>query len=169
MTRLETQRLALRGPLASDCDALVGFFTSERASFLGGPMALGKAWRHVATICGHWTLKGFGPFILTDRDSGESLGLTGPWAPGDRPEPEVVWALWDRAPKGKGLAQEGAQAALDHLFGDLNWPSVVSYIDRGNAASIALAMRLGGIEDPAAPRPQPTDLVFRHAAPKVPA
>ncbi|MEM9269330.1 MAG: GNAT family N-acetyltransferase, partial [Pseudomonadota bacterium] len=65
--------------------------------------------------------------------------------------------------------QEGAQAALDHLFGDLNWPGVVSYIDQGNAASIALAKRLGGMEDPSAPRPQPTDVVFRHAAPEVPA
>jgi len=163
MTRIETERLVLRAPTSEDSAALVGFLASERAAFVGGPLALGRAWRHVATICGHWMLKGFGPFILTDRHTGESLGLTGPWAPGDRPEPEVVWALWDHAPKGQGLAQEGARAALDHLFTGLRWDSVVSYIDPSNAPSIALARRLGGVEDPHAARPAPTDLVFRHA------
>ena len=48
----------------------------------------------------------------------------------------------------------------------LGWTGAVSYIDRDNAASIALARRLGCTEDPDAERFDPVDVVFRHPAPE---
>ena len=44
----------------------------------------------------------------------------------------------------------------------------VSYIDPGNARSIALAERLGARPDPDAPRADPDDLVYRHTARRPP-
>jgi RimJ/RimL family protein N-acetyltransferase len=43
--------------------------------------------------------------------------------------------------------------------------SLVSYADRENAASHAVARRLGAVEDADAPRPDAEDVVFRHRRP----
>ena len=47
----------------------------------------------------------------------------------------------------------------------LGWTTAVSYIDRDNARSIALARRIGCTEDPDAVASDPEDFVFRHPAP----
>ncbi len=64
--------------------------------------------------------------------------------------------------EGSGFAQEAATAVRDYAFGTLRWKTLVSYISPGNARSIALARRLGGIEDGAVARPDPDDLVYRY-------
>ncbi|MEQ1856888.1 MAG: GNAT family N-acetyltransferase, partial [Longimicrobiales bacterium] len=58
--------------------------------------------------------------------------------PGD----EVGWGL-KRAAMGKGYAAEGATAAIDWAFDHLGWDHVIHCIDKLNAPSIALALRLG--------------------------
>ena len=47
----------------------------------------------------------------------------------------------------------GYQEALDTL---------VSYMSPGNVASARVAQRMGAVRDDAAPRADPTDLVYRH-------
>ena len=42
------------------------------------------------------------------------------------------------------------------------WDHTVNYIDPGNARSIALGLRLGGVIDPSRPGPDPTDVVIMH-------
>ncbi len=42
------------------------------------------------------------------------------------------------------------------------WDRLVNYIDPGNARSIALGLRLGGVIDASLPRADPTDVVIRH-------
>jgi RimJ/RimL family protein N-acetyltransferase len=44
---------------------------------------------------------------------------------------------------GQGFALEGATAAIDWAFDHLGWDHVIHCIDKQNAPSIALALRLG--------------------------
>lgn len=57
-------------------------------------------------------------------------------------EIELAWTL--RPPFwGRGLATEGAQAALETVSVHLEPPRVISIIDPGNERSMAVARRLG--------------------------
>ncbi len=166
---LTTERLILRAPQASDFEALVPFITSDRARFVGGgaDKDLGVAWRVLAIFAGHWHLRGYGIFVLADRVSGRPMGSAGPWHPGDWPEQELGWTLWDAADEGKGYAREAVIALRRHVYDDLGWPTAVSYIDDRNDRSLALAQRLGCTLDVDAARPQrdaPLQ-VWRHPAP----
>ena len=42
---ITTERLTLRGPLASDFDAFADFLAGPRASMVGGPLSRVMAWR----------------------------------------------------------------------------------------------------------------------------
>ena len=64
------------------------------------------------------------------------------------PAVEIGWRLarpfWRR-----GLAAEGARAAIDFGFGSLGLAEIVAYTYQGNARSRALMERLGMARDPA--------------------
>ena len=86
---------------------------------------------------------------------------------GLRGGPEIGWTIWSTEAEGKGIAAEAARAAIDFAFRDLGWPTAVSYIAPGNERSIALAKRLGAVQDTTAPRPgDGSALVFRHPKPE---
>jgi RimJ/RimL family protein N-acetyltransferase len=80
-------------------------------------------------------------FTIETRE-GEWLGQLGPWQPEGWPGTEVGWAF-KRAAWGKGYATEAAVAAIDWAFDTLGWTDVIHSISPDNAASIALAQRLG--------------------------
>lgn len=159
---LDTARLILRVPNASDVDAMVAFFGSDHARFYSGPMSVGDAWRKFAGYVGQWTLSGYGMFSIEHRDTGATIGMAGPFHPADFPEPEMSWLLTEPKYEGQGFASEACTAILTHLFDDLGWSQVVSYIDPDNHASRALALRLGAVEDPAAVVPLPGCVAYRH-------
>ncbi|MFQ6547270.1 GNAT family N-acetyltransferase [Aestuariibius sp. 2305UL40-4] len=163
---LETERLILRRPDDRDTDAAIAFLTGERSRSVGGPLSLGQAWRAHAKMVGHWTLRGFGLFAVTEKETGRTLGISGPYYPADWPEKELGWHIWDAASEGKGIAYEAALAARRWAYGDLGWPTAVSYIDPSNARSIALAERLGARLDTAAERPDDECVVYRHPGPE---
>lgn len=171
ITRLESERLVLRKPEARDWKYATGFFTSERSKFIvGAPVDAGRAWRILAMEIGHWEMTGCGMFCVTMRGAEDkALGLVGPWAPGDWPEPEVGWQIWDTEIEGTGIATEAARACVSHAYRDLGWNTVVSYIAPENTRSIRLAEKLGAVLDPDAPQPKPNDdpcLVYRHPKPE---
>jgi RimJ/RimL family protein N-acetyltransferase len=168
---LQTPRLLLRRLAPADLSAAEVFFTSERARWVGGPLTAGRAWRGFAAMLGAWEINGFGNFAVTRRGDDRILGFAGPWFPGDWPEREIGWVIFDAADEGQSIAYEAARATLDHAFGTLGWATAVSYIDPANARSRALAERLGARIDPlaAAPHPENPPLVYRHPPPEGPA
>lgn len=159
---LETERLILRAPVATDYPAFAEFYGSERAKFIGGTSEEGKAWRNFGHIIGHWVLRGFGMFVVTSRATGEPVGLVGPWFPEGWPEREIGWSIWSG--EGRGIAYEAADAALDFAFLDLGWHTAVSYVADANLRSSALAERLGASVDPDAVPMKSDDpiRVYRH-------
>ncbi|WP_299686273.1 GNAT family N-acetyltransferase [uncultured Tateyamaria sp.] len=164
---LTTDRLRLRGFQPSDAEAFVAYFQSDRAAFTGGPMTAKAAWRHLATNMGHWALRGFGMFAATRHDSDDIIGMFGHWFPHGWAEREVGYVLFNAADEGRGIASEAVRACITHAYDTLGWDTAVSYIDPNNAASIALAERVGGIRDDAAPKPDTTYpvVIYRHPHP----
>ncbi|MEX0286121.1 MAG: GNAT family N-acetyltransferase [Paracoccaceae bacterium] len=168
---LETERLILRAPQAGDWPVWLDMMMSDRSEFIRpDDIDEGKAWRAFGHVIGHWVLRGYGLFVFTLKDDNTALGATGAWYPAMWPEREIGWAVWSAAAEGKGYAFEAAQAARAYAFDTLGWDTAVSYIEKDNARSIALAERLGAVVDPDAPRLSDDHwdnvLVYRHPTPE---
>jgi RimJ/RimL family protein N-acetyltransferase len=163
---IQTERLILRPPVEADWPAYRAYRRSSRSTVAPATGADDMSWMLFAAFFGHWTLRGFGRFIITLRDDGRAIGHCGPLLPEGHPEPELTWTLWDGACEGRGLAFEAASAARDHAFATLGWTTAVSYIDPANQRSIALAHRLGARRDEHAHAPYAGVHVYRHPAPE---
>jgi RimJ/RimL family protein N-acetyltransferase len=101
----------------------------------------------VDMIEAHWTTHGFGLWCAALGDDPDAcIGFVGLAIPSFLPEVlpavEVGWRL-ARPAWGRGLATEGARAALDHAFGPLELESVITIIDPENRRSIRVAEKLG--------------------------
>jgi RimJ/RimL family protein N-acetyltransferase len=139
---VETERLLLRAPLASDFDRFAEFRMSDRASGVGGPFTRTEAYAQFGELFGHWILRGFGRWMVTDRLTGEPLGVVGLWYPEGWPEPEVAWSVFEGG-EGKGIAYEASLAAREFAYCKLGWTTAISLIQEDNTRSFALARRLG--------------------------
>ena len=145
MVTLETERLVLRPFRQTDLEAYAAMCADpEVMRYLGDRAVLNRedAWRQLAMLVGHWSLRGFGNWAVEERASGQLLGRAGLHYPEGWPEPELNWAL-DRPYWGQGFAFEAAKAVLAHAFNTLNWKRAMSLIDPQNHRSIRLAQRLG--------------------------
>ena len=77
MVTLETDRLLLRMLRESDLDAyaeMCGDPEVMRYIGDGQPLARPMAWRKMAMMLGHWSLRGYGLWAATERSSGDLVG-----------------------------------------------------------------------------------------------
>ncbi len=140
---LETPRLILRLPQAADFDAYADYMADpDSAEFLGGIQARSEAWRGFAQIVGAWQLRGFSMFSVIEKATGEWVGRVGPWMPEGWPGTEIGWGIVSSRCN-RGYATEAATAAIDWAFEALSWNDVIHAIAPDNAASIAVAQKLG--------------------------
>jgi RimJ/RimL family protein N-acetyltransferase len=107
----------------------------------GRALTEGESWRAVASMVGHWQLRGYGPYAVVENASSTVLGTVGLWYPIDWPEPEIKWALLRKA-WGKGYAREAAQAVQGVAVQELGTPPI-SLIGVDNVASIHVALAVG--------------------------
>ncbi|MEM6589199.1 MAG: GNAT family N-acetyltransferase [Pseudomonadota bacterium] len=138
--QIKTQRLVMRGPVEADFESYATFYTSDATEFISGPLTLVDAWQMFASDAGHWALKGFGWWTVTEND--RPVGCVGLHHPPDHDDIEIGWNVYEGA-RGRGIAGEAANAALLWAGKNLRGRPIVSYIADGNTASIALALRLG--------------------------
>jgi RimJ/RimL family protein N-acetyltransferase len=163
---LETERLILRGFRPADVDEEIAFFASERSRFVGGPLPETEVWRAIASLIGHWALRGYGFWALEDKATGRYMGRVGLWCPEGWPEPEIGWTLMDHA-EGKGLAREAALAARAHAYDALGWTTAISLIAPENTRSQALAAKLGARRDGSFETPRLGRVeIWRHPGPE---
>ncbi len=140
--RLETDRLILRAPIETDLDGWAAFDADAQATqFFGGPKSRSASWELMATVAGMWVLRGCSLFSVIEKSSGRWVGRIGPWTP-EGATAEIGWAVLPSA-WGRGYATEGARAAIDWVIDTLGWTQINHCIDAENAASIAVAERLG--------------------------
>lgn len=140
---IETERLRLRRMTTEDLDQLVRLQEDpDVARFMGRP---NRQWLEgwLRSSQAEWAERGHGRLAIVERESGEFLGRTGLKFWPQFEETEIGWALHPEA-RGKGYATEAARAVLQwgfERFADL--PLVTAMIQPENAASIAVAERLG--------------------------
>lgn len=161
---IETRRLVLRAPETEDYPDFKATFSSYRSRFMGGPLNKYEAWMLYAAEIGHWSIRGYGMWMIHDRETDRTLGMAGGWSPAGWPEREIAWIIWP-GEAGKGYALEATHAARRHLYEQMGWDGAVSYIDPKNLDSIRLAERLGAVKDHAAQTIDGNDAVYRHPAP----
>lgn len=149
---LSGARVRLRPYKIEDFPAFAEYYASDRSSFTGGPMSRDEAWNKFMATSGRWLIYGCGPWTIEIKETGEPAGKISLNPAGIVPERELGWALWDGY-GGRGIATEAAALAKGHVFSDLGWETLVSYINPANTSSIELATRLGGELDPEAEVP----------------
>ena len=160
---LETERLVLKGPEPQDYPDFKATFTSFRARYMGGPLNPYEAWMLYAAEIGHWEIRGFGMWMIHDKETDTTLGMAGGWQPALWPERELAWIIWPEV-AGKGYALEAVDAARRHFYKS-GWEGAVSYLDPYNLDSVRLAERLGCVKDKEAKSIGDDDAVYRHPAP----
>jgi RimJ/RimL family protein N-acetyltransferase len=143
MTTLQTERLNLWPFREADLDAYARLCADpEVVRYVGSPFSRAEAWLHMATMLGHWQLRGYGMWAVEERARGVLIGRIGFYEPEGWPGLELGWML-ARDQWGRGLATEGARAALAFAFATLRKPQVISLIRPENRASIRVAEKLG--------------------------
>ncbi|MCZ4352587.1 GNAT family N-acetyltransferase [Roseovarius aestuarii] len=139
---IQTKDLILRGYLESDFDAVAAFCKSPRSKFVGGPHDRWTCWRAFLAGVGHWTLRGFGMWIVEHRETGRVAGRVGMILNDGWQEPELGWHMYDGF-EGRGYAHQSVKAARDYAARHQGLDRVISYIHAQNVRSVRLAHRLG--------------------------
>jgi RimJ/RimL family protein N-acetyltransferase len=145
MTR-ETERLFLRPPIVSDIDPFVEIHEDPDVvrylSGIGQSTGRVAAWRLLALLIGHWSLRGYGQWTVIEKSTGQLVGRVGLWNPEGWPGLELGWVIrrshWDR-----GFATEAARAAVAFAFDDVGADRIISMIQPDNPRSIRVALKIG--------------------------
>jgi RimJ/RimL family protein N-acetyltransferase len=146
---IETERLRLRGHWLSDFDAHAALWSDpDVVRFISGkPSSREDSWGRFLRYPGHWSVMGFGFWLIEEKATGVFVGEGGFGAferaidpPFDAPE--QGWAL-SSAMHGKGYALEAMQAALTWGERFFERRDFVCMIAPANAPSLKLAEKLG--------------------------
>src|SRR5882757_11232531 len=110
---IETQRVRLRGHTIEDASNVRALWSdSEVTRYIGGkPSTVEECWSRLLRYAGHWSLLGFGYWIVEERATGDFVGEVGfsdykrDVEPPLGAVPEVGWVLVP-SKKGMGYATE---------------------------------------------------------------
>jgi RimJ/RimL family protein N-acetyltransferase len=151
---IETQRLRLRGHREDDLANCVALWSEEAVTrfTVGRQLTEEEIWVRMLRHIGHWTLKGYGYWVIEEKSTGLFVGEAGiaEFHRGIEPSivgiPEAGWVFCS-AVHGRGYGYEAASTFL--AWGETHFgsPRSVCVIDPGNSASLKLAAKLGYIEE----------------------
>jgi RimJ/RimL family protein N-acetyltransferase len=146
MMTVETPRLRLRPLQASDAEPFMEIHQDPEVIkyvLLGAPPGgITVAWRNIAMMIGHWHLRGYGPWAVAEKATGQVIGRVGLWNPEGWPGIELGWIIrrshWDN-----GFATEAARAALEWAWDNVETDHIISVIQPDNVRSIRVAEKIG--------------------------
>jgi RimJ/RimL family protein N-acetyltransferase len=148
---IETARLVLRPHRLGDFEAVAAMWREpEIVRYISGkPSTREQSFARLLRYVGHWSLLGFGYWVLEDRESGEFAGETGfaeyhrEIEPPLEGMPELGWMVAPRW-QGKGYATEAVRACLtwgaQHFAPGTTMSCIIT---PDNAASIRVAEKSG--------------------------
>ncbi len=139
-----TERLLFRQPIRSDLLPYTQYCLSDRTQYVGGPFNEVQAFEKLASMIGHWELRGFGRFVFVERKTERPLGHFGVLQLSSAEPPEITWTIWNENDEGKGFATEAGIAFKSYATRELGFSSLIALVHRDNSASRGLAERLGG-------------------------
>lgn len=151
--QIETPRLILVLPELWHLEAYVAYCASDRAQFVGGPFSAAKAFEKLCAMAGHWTLRGFGRYVITLKNGGQAIGHVGALQVDHTELPEMTWSLWVDSAEGQGYAFEAAQSYLAQANEFVGARDMLIRIAAENTRSHNLARRLGAVVDDQTPAP----------------
>jgi ribosomal-protein-alanine N-acetyltransferase len=150
---LKTERLLLRAWGDADREPFARMNADPRVmEYFPAPLTRAESHALVDRIQAHFAEHGWGVWATELRATGEFIGFIGLNVPTFEahftPCVEIGWRLaaehW-----GKGLATEGARAALDCAFDELRLPEVVSFTTVANHRSRCVMEKIGMRHDAA--------------------
>ncbi|MEN5279365.1 GNAT family N-acetyltransferase [Brucella sp. TWI432] len=145
---IESSRLILRKPIASDFEAYAEMFSDPSVTaHIGGVLKRSESWARFLRDVGHWAVEDFGQYIIVEKATSAFVGKIG-FAKFERnlgihtkTSIEVTWLLNSNF-HGLGYAKEAGIAV--HRWQDLNNPiSTACLIAENNLPSLKLAAHLG--------------------------
>jgi RimJ/RimL family protein N-acetyltransferase len=152
---LETERLQLRPPEERDVEALDEIYGDPAVTRFVAPRGHDENLEWIRRAQQRFEIDGFGQLVVVRKKDERVIGRAGllvwdsrTWEPallrdaGEHGEVEVGWVL-ARDCWGSGYATEAGAASRDYALDILGRTRVVALIDPENAASIAVAERLG--------------------------
>jgi ribosomal-protein-alanine N-acetyltransferase len=150
---LETERLILRRWRVADREPFARMNQDPAVmEHFPAPLTLVETGLLIERIEAHFRERDFGPWAAELRESGEFIGFIGLSIPrfeaAFTPCVEIGWRL-DARFWGKGLAMEGARAAVRYGFENLGLPEIVSFTVPANFRSRRVMEKLGMTHDPA--------------------
>ncbi|GLU29092.1 MULTISPECIES: GNAT family N-acetyltransferase [Brucella/Ochrobactrum group] len=145
---IETERLILRKPVAGDFEPFYEMFKEPVVTaHIGGVLTRTEAWARFLRDIGHWTLEGFGQFIIIEKSTSSFVGKMG-FAKFERDlgrcastSIECTWTL-TAAFHGRGYAREAAISA-HRWFDEHHINPTACLIGEANIPSLKLAGALG--------------------------
>ena len=153
MASLETERLSLRRWRDEDREPFARINRDPAVmEFFPALLSRAESDELVDRSEAHFQQHGFGPWAAEERASKEFIGFVGLSVPGFEaafaPCVEIGWRLAN-SHWGKGLATEGARAAMQHAFESLKLPGLVSFTVPANVRSRRVMEKLGMMHNPA--------------------
>ena len=147
MVILETERLTLRHLEMGDLESLYRLYRDPqiRAHFPEGTRTLAETREELEWFLhGRHTPAELGLWATVERNTGAFLGRCGllPWTIDGQSEVELAYLI-DKSRWGEGLATEAARGIIQHARSDLHLKRLICLIMPGNAASAAVARRVG--------------------------
>jgi RimJ/RimL family protein N-acetyltransferase len=147
---LQSARLRLRGHQKSDfANSAAMWADPEVTRFIGGqPSTAQQAWSRYLNYVGHWSVMGFGYWLVEELETGKFVGEVGfadfhrDIDPSIAGIPESGWVIAPYA-QGKGYATEALNAILE--WGDRHFEAdrTVCIISPENAQSVRVAQKCG--------------------------
>ena len=147
---LETVRLHLRAHRVEDFPECARMWSDPNVTrnIRSTPFNAEETWSRLLRYIGHWTLLGFGYWVIELKETGTFLGEVGfadykrDLTPSLEGTPEIGWALAAHA-HGRGFATEAVSAVItwgDSHFGAKRTACIIA---PENAASIRVAEKCG--------------------------
>lgn len=152
MLAIETDRLWLQQHSIDEFARYAKLWSSTGSEVAGvpsiPPLSHEEAWARLLRFVGHWSVFGFGPFIVVDKATNSAVGEVG-FAHFHRGHgadfdgsPEAMWKI-DHRSQGKGIASEAVLAAIEWFDQKLIAKRTVCMIDPHNTASLRIAAHFG--------------------------
>lgn len=148
VTSVETARLHLRPWHEDDFPELVRLYSDPevmRYISRGQPLTQDRVRGILDKQLRHWREHGFGPWIAEDKATGAWLGELGLNELPDWPDADKIEVGWELFPSwwGRGLATEGARAALRFGFRDHHLARIISVTIPDNVPSRRVMDKIG--------------------------
>jgi RimJ/RimL family protein N-acetyltransferase len=138
---IETTHLRLRRPTTADTLILGDLWRNEQVrQFLGGVVSQDVIEGKIASLREHWNEYGFGQWAISEKETGQIIGLCGLHHSEEGIEISYMFfpAIW-----GRGRATEAASASLNHGFHRLKFERLVAITQEANRGSCRLLEKVG--------------------------